>query len=205
MKTTRLLVHRTAPRATAWLTTLLLVLLAHGVEAKPGGTSSSTPGGPNPLVASSPGEEVTSLPMLNTTSGLTFVGSIRELRALVLAADGNGRIVIEQLGRRLFSVTLFGDYRVELDRARLAAGTVEVLFRGGPQYAGGVGVLQVGNSLPAMVDPGHVPLNMLARLALAPRAQGTLLSLRAVGPSGRRAWLQGDFDLDRVTMTQYLR
>lgn len=151
---------------------------------------------------SSPGDEVTSLPLVNDTHGLTFIGSLRELRALHISVRGSGRIDVQRIGRHEIAVTLMGDYRVELDRLALAISNVRVLFFGGMPFDDGVAVLQVGSSTPVMLDPERVPLPVV-RIAAATRAQGQLLTLD-VTARGRHAAVTASFGRGRVVLTQIL-
>lgn len=184
----------------SWLFLLLFsVQVRAGGSGSPGATSVDTPS-----VASSPGEEVTSLPMVNAASGLTLVGAPRELRAALLDFRGNGHILVRQIDRRLFAVTFDGEYRVRLDRDALVLGNVHAYFQGGLDFTGGRALLTVGDSDPVAVDPARVPLP-LARLAADPQAQGALLGLRVIGRAGHRAMLGASLDARYVTVTQRLR
>src|SRR6185503_1764200 len=84
-------------------------------------------GGPGPVtpgdVCNQP-EDCGSLPIVSDVHGLTFVGPLRELRALAITLRGRGQIDVSRLGGRLLAVTLVGDYAVELDRAALAGSNV---------------------------------------------------------------------------------
>lgn len=181
-----------------------IFLALFSVSAWAGGSNGNSSSVDNPTNASSPGEEVTSLPMIDATSGLTLVGTVRELRALVLGYQGLGQVVVQRLDARRFAVTFFGEYRVEFDRARLASGAVAVLFRGGPRFSGGTATLRIGDSAPMTLDPERVPLP-IARLAAVSRAHGQLLSLRVVGSGIERALLGADFRAGRVIVTQLMR
>jgi hypothetical protein len=169
-----------------------------------GGGGNSSGGGPNPTDpstnASSPGEEVTSLPMVSDESGITFIGGLRELRGLFLDVRGSGRVAVQRLGYRRFAVTFVGDFRLELDRRLLVSTATSSLFIGGAAFQGGVALLQIGDS-PAQVVSAERVLLPIARLAASPRAQGALVSLSAFGRRSRAA-LGVNFAADRVVVTQ---
>ena len=150
--------------------------------------------------ASSPGEEVTSLPVVDATSGVTLVGSLRELRGVVSSVRGIGRVVVTPLARREFAVTFVGDYRIGLDRGVLASTGLRVLFRGGAPFQGGVALLDVGGTS-TRLDPDRVPLPV-ARLAATPRAQGTLIRLDAQGLRAQQTRIAVDFGRSEVTILQ---
>lgn len=188
----------------AWVLSWLF-LLFFSVQVRAGGSGS--PGSTTvdtPSVASSPGEEVTSLPMVNAASGLTLVGTPRDLRAAVLDIRGNGHLLVRQIDRRLFAVTFDGQYRVRLDRDALALGNVHAYFQGGLDFVGGRALLKIGDTDPVAVDPARIPLP-IGRLAAVPEAQGALLGLRVVGRAGHRALLGASLDTRNVTITQRMR
>jgi hypothetical protein len=151
--------------------------------------------------ASSPGEEVTSLPVVDATAGLTLVGRLRELRAVVTSVRGAGRIHVQPLGDRRLAVTFIGDYRVGLDRSTLANTGLAVSFRGGAPFQGGFAYLQIGSSLPVLVPAERVALPV-ARLASTPRALGKLIQLDAFGLRAQRAHLEAEFARQEVVLYQ---
>ena len=179
---------------TTWVLAWLLVALL-GIEASAQGGS-----GPPGQNGCSPGEEGTSNPLTNDSHGLTFVGQMRELRALAIAVRGTGRVDVVRLGGGMAAVTLVGDFVVVLDRAALARSNVSVMFRGGAAFQDGVALLQIGGSTPVTMDAERVPLPVV-RLAGMRRAQGSILSLE-VQARGRSAFVAANFATDRVTMTQ---
>jgi hypothetical protein len=147
------------------------------------------------------GEEVTSLPVVSDTSGVTFVGGLPELRALAFQINGAGRIDVRRVERQLFAVTFVGDYRISLDRAALARSNVQVLFTGGAAFQGGTALLTVADSDPQSVPAERVPLP-LSRLAAAPRVTGMLVDLQVFGLRTQRAHIGADFGRSRVTLFQ---
>ena len=184
----------------AWLFLALSALTAHATGGGGGNTggSGSPDGSTN---ASTPGDEVTSLPVRSDSAGLTFVGSVRELRALQLTLTGTGRVIVERLDRAQVAVTLMGDYVVGLDRAALSRSSVGILFRGGAPFQGGMARLEIGSSGPIFLSPERVPLP-LARLAASVRAQGDLVTLDVFGLRNERAHVGANFATDRVTLVQ---
>jgi hypothetical protein len=182
------------------LSSLFVAFLGHAAAAQGGSGGSGGPHDPS-TNASSPGEEVAGLPMASDTSGLTFVGSPRELRALGLGFRGTGRVDVRRLDRHLFAVTFVGDFAVAVDRAALARTSASQLFVGGAPFQGGLAILVIGNSNPAVLPAERVPLP-LARLAAATRATGRLLTLDATGPRMRRTHLAAEFGATRVTLSQ---
>lgn len=189
--------------AASWVLAWIL-LAAFGVCASAAGGGSggsSTPPAPTELMG--PTEDGNSLPMVGDVHGLTFVGRLRELRALSITLRGRGQIDVSRLGGRLLAVTLMGDYAVELDRAALANSSVMVLFRGGAAFRDGVAFLQIGSSGPVTLDAERVTLPV-PRLAASPRAQGSLLGLDVIA-RGASAHVTASFSLDRVTMTQRIQ
>ena len=182
----------------AWF---LLALFPVAVLASGGGGGSGTGGSSSDPSAnsSSPGEEVTSLPMVEDNSGVTFLGGLRELRAVVIGIQGQGRIDVRRMGR-LFAVTLVGDFRVELDRTALARSSVQVLFRGGAAFQGGTAYLQIGTS--SLSLPAERVALPLGRLASSPRAQGDLVTLAVFGLRGAQEHIGANFSTDRVVLTQ---
>jgi len=185
------------------LTAVLLAFLALTSWGQ-GGTNSGGDPDADGNNASSPGEEVTSLPMVNDAPGLTFVGSLQEIRALGLSIQGRGQVIARRIGRHQFAVTLFGDYRVELDRRALVSSSVAVLFHGGAPFQDGVARLVVGSSAPELLDADRVPLPV-ARVASLPRAQGSLITMTAAGSNSHRARIEATFEIDRVVLVQRLR
>lgn len=181
----------------AWLLLAAFGLSASAAGGGSGSGSGSAPPGPTEL---SPGEEGTSLPIVNDTHGLTLVVRLRELRALAITLHGRGHIDVSRVGGGLIAVTLVGDYVLELDRAALARSSVVVLFRGGAAFQNGLAFLQIGSSAPVTLDAERVPLPV-ARLAASPRAQGNLLTLDVLA-RGTSAHVTASFARDRVTMTQ---
>lgn len=183
------------------LTWLLLALFS--VSAWAGGNGGGNSGSGNEPTdgfnASGGGDEVTSLPMLES-SGFTLLGDARELRALVLSVQGRGRIEVGWLSRGRAVVTFSGDYMVELDRRILARGNVQALFKGGTPFSGGVAVLRVGSSSPMRLPAERVQLPM-SRLA-ASTIQGRALSLDAYGQRGQHTGIGTSFGLDTVTLVQ---
>lgn len=189
--------------ALSFLTLVLLTLPSAARGGGGGGSGSGPADNPDSSTnASSPGDEVTSLPMVGEYSGLTFVGTARAIRSLNLDVTGSGRLAIVRLGGGNVAVTFTGDYRIQLDRDALARGDVAVLFRGGRAFQGGFARLEVGDSV-LLLDPERVPLP-LARLAASPRAQGELVTLDVV--SLRHAGhVEAHFGTERVTLFQRLR
>lgn len=196
---TRFLSNGEAARvSTIWvLACLLVAFLGLNASADGGGNEPSKPG-----TGFSPGEEGTSNPIVSDSHGLTFVGRVRELRALTISLRGNGHIDVVRLGGGQVAVTLVGDYLVELDRAALVRSSVSVLFRGGAAFQDGVALLHIGGST-ITLDAERVPLPV-ARLASSRRAQGNLLNLEVLA-RGRSAFVSATFATDRVTMTQRIR
>jgi hypothetical protein len=181
----------------------LFLLLAPLTSFGGGGNVSSAPPPTTPGAVSSPGEEVTSLPaaLVQDSSGLTFLGSWREIRSIVLSVRGQGRVDVVRLSPTSLAVTLVGDFQVELDRARLASSGVAILFRGGLRYHDGVAQLQIAGSRPVLLSPDRVPLP-LPRLAAIPRMLGSVLTLEVFGPLAQRAHVAADFGPERITLVQ---
>jgi hypothetical protein len=191
--------HRIPLRLFTWL---LLVLFAPAEWSQGGGSGAGNdPRDPRDPTVTSPGEEVTTLPIVDGTSGVTLVGRMLAIREVIATANGNGVITVTRLARRQFAVTFAGDYRIVLRRGRLALGDVDVLFRGGTTFQGGHAVVQIGRSAPVQVPSERVPLP-LARIAAAPRAQGTLVALDAFGLGSEHLRLVADFGLRDVTLLQ---
>lgn len=164
-----------------------------------------SPGGGDPTIptASSPGDEVTSLPVTAVDpSGLTLVGHVRDIRALVLGVEGQGRVLVTRLGSQRVAVTLMGDYRVVLDRRVLAQGNVNLLFRGGHRYGDGLAALSVAGGAPTTSSAERVPLPA-ARLAATSFA-GLGLEL-VVREGDHRARGTAAYRGDHVVWTQRLR
>ncbi len=202
---------RPGPRALAFLFLLLVAVPAwsQGYSGSTsdgtttdGTTSNSTSGGSS--VTSSPGDDVTSLPVRADTAGITLVGSLAELRSLGLSLRGQGRVDVVSLPRLGYAVTFVGNYRIEFDRAALARADVAVLFRSGATFTDGRAHLVLGGSDSFFQAPRRVPLP-LGRLAEAAQVQGAFLSLDVLGPSGDRAHLVATFDPTRVALFQRLR
>lgn len=189
-------------RALSWLLAIVLATAASAQGGNSGGGGPIDPNGSN-TNASSPGEEVTSLPMVNDAPGLTLVGSLRELRAIVTSVQGHGTIHGTRLGRGLYGVIFSGDFRVEFDRVALARSSAVVLFHGGAPFQGGMARLVVGSSAPVLLGAERV-LMPVARLAGIPRAQGTLVTLDAVS-FPHHAHIEASFDTQTVTLFQRLR
>jgi hypothetical protein len=182
------------------LSWMLLVVLSLSTAARGGGgPNGSSPPDSSPT-ASSPGDEVTSLPLIDAQSGLTFVGSAYALRMLDLEVTGRGRMSIVRLAGGGVAVTLTGDYRIELDRAALARGDVAVLFRGGRAFHGGLARLSVGDAAPVYLDPERVPLP-LGRIAESPRLRGELVTLDVLSRR-HQARVEAHFGSERVTLLQ---
>jgi hypothetical protein len=179
--------------ALPWLCLALFALIP---QAQSGGSGNG--GGLGSGISN--GEEVTSLPVVDDTSGLTFVGGLRDLRSLGISLRGSGRVDVRRIDRTTFAVTLVGDYVAEVDRRALARGNVAVLFSGGVPYRGGFAVLDVAGSS-TVVPSERIPLP-LARLAASPRAQGDLLTLIAFARRGARTHIGASFAPERVTLTQ---
>ena len=179
-----------APRL-RWTLSLLLLTLFSLTSWAGGGVNNARP----------ESDDVTAMPIVQDTAGLTFLGSAQDMRALVISLQGRGRIDVLRVGPNTFAVTLVGDYQVVLDRAVLARSTVPVVFRGGAPFDTGLAMLQIGSSSPMLLAPDRVPL-FLARLADSPRAQGDLLTLDVFGPRGKHAHVDGHFSPDLVTLTQ---
>lgn len=185
-----------------WALSWLLIAVFSAATWSQGGTNN----GSDPSDSdnnSSPGEEITGLPMLNDAPGLTLVGGLRELRALGLSARGRGQIVFTRLARTTYALTFSGDYRVELDRRALAGSSVVVFFHGGAPFEGGLAVLQVGSSSPVVVGAERVPLP-IGRLAGSRRARGDLLTMDASGNRMHRAQLVANFGAERIVLSQRL-
>jgi hypothetical protein len=188
---------------TRWvLSWMVLVVLSLTTAARGGGgPNGSSPPDSSPT-ASSPGDEVTSLPLVDAQTGLTFVGSAHAIRRLELEIAGRGRISIARLGGGDVAVTFAGDYRIELDRAALALGEVTVLFRGGRAFQGGLARLAIGDAAPVYLDPERVPLP-LGRIAQSPRLRGELVSLDVLSRS-HQARVEAHFGSSRATLFQRL-
>jgi len=204
MKQPMNILHPTRPGLRWVLSFLALAALSVAPAARSGGGggSGSSNSPDDSTNASSPGDEVTSLPMIADVSGLTFVGSVRAIRALDVEASGRGRTTVVRLGDGRVAVTLTGDYRVDLDRSALALGEVAVLFRGGRAFDGGIARLEVGASAPVYLDPERVPLP-IGRLAANPRAQGELVTLDVAAPR-HVAYVAAHFGVERVRIDQRL-
>lgn len=186
-------------RLSALLT--LVAALFLGLARADGGGSPG--GGIDPgLPASSPGDEVTSLPVSVDPSGLTLIGRGRDIRALVLDVQGRGRVFVMRLGDNRVAVTLMGDYQVALDRRRLAQGEVQLAFRGGSLYGGGTALLSVAGGDPTTSSAQRVQLPA-ARLA-ASDFTGVGLEL-LVRDGAHRARAAALYRAERVTFTQRLR
>jgi hypothetical protein len=188
---------RTAVR---WSLAWLFLALSAALSFAGGGPINPTPI-PDPSVSG--GEEGTSLPMVNDVSGLTFVGSLRELRGLDLVIQGQGRMDVTRLPNRTLALTFVGDFRIGVDRLALARSNVSVLFRGGDAFANGVARLQVGGTT-TVLDSERVPLPVV-RLAAQPRAMGQLVTLDVFSPVPHQAHLVASFDTQRVTLFQRMR
>lgn len=166
-----------------------------------GGSGGTEPSADPSTNASSPGEEVTSLPVVDGTAGLTLVGSLREMRAVVRSVNGVGFVSITRVAPRVHAVTFVGDYRIVLDRPALVTSDLAILFRGGAPFQGGYALLQVGSSVPVLVPSERVPLPVI-RLAASPRAQGALVTLDAFGLRAQRSHIVADFARGEVTLFQ---
>lgn len=184
------------------LSWLLIALFSTAAWSQGGAGSGSDPSDSNNN--SSPGEEITGLPMLNDAPGLTLVGGLRELRAVGISVRGRGQILLTRLGRNTFALTFSGDYRVELDRRAVARSGVAMFFHGGAPFHGGLAVLQIGSSTPVLLGAESVQLPV-ARLAASPRALGDLVTMDASGNRMHQAHIVANFGQDRITLSQLLR
>lgn len=187
-----------ALRALPWL---FLTLFSFVASAAGGG--GDTPPTSSPNVFSSPGDEVTSLPIVQDATGLTFLGSLPELRSLDASFGGRGRLQILELPSGAYAVTVLGNMSVELDRGALAHSGIEVFFRGGDSFRGGVARLQILDSRPVFLETERVPLP-LGRLA-STRIQGDVLALDLLGPRGNRGHVDVACTAERVTLLQRVR
>lgn len=189
------------------LSTVVLALGALGLGAWAGGPGAGRPGsnnnGDEDENSCSPGEEVTSLPMVVAPTGLTLIGEPAAIRPLVLEVDGHGQVLVQRLDRGRVAVTLVGDYRVEFDRRALARTDVQVLFRGGEPFAGGYGLLSLAGGEPFAVPAERVPLP-LSRLA-GSTFSGLGVELHLVGPERERVSGGAFFRGDRVIWLQAAR
>jgi len=193
---------RSARRTLVGLCLLLFSTLAFGAGGGGGGGNTNSGTDPDGSTnASSPGDDVTSLPLVENTAGLTMIGTVRELRALHLTLVGLGRMSVERQGRGVVAVTLVGDYGVELDRDALARSNVQFIFRGSGPFQGGVARLVVGSSAPLTLPPDRVLLPV-GRLASSLRAMGNLVTLDVFGVRGQRAHVEAVFLTDRVVLVQ---
>jgi hypothetical protein len=184
----------------AVLVSILVALLAIQVRADGGPPSGEDPSSPS---SSSPGDEVTSLPVAGVDpSGLTLVGLPGDIRSVVLSVEGRGQVFVTALGHRRVAVTLMGDYRVAFDRRNLALGNVRVLFRGGSRYGDGVAALSVAGGSPSLSSAERIQLPA-ARLA-ATGFTGVGLEL-VVRNGDSRAQAMAGYRADRVIWTQRLR
>ena len=164
-----------------------------------GGNGGGSHGDPTDVSNScSGGEEVTSLPVVDATCGLTLVGSLRQMRSIVTSANGVGTVTVTRLGRHQFALTFTGDYRVVLNRAALASSDLGVYFRGGVPFQGGIAVVQIGSSAPVSLPADRVLLPV-GRMAASSRVQGTQLTLDAAGLRTARAHIAADFGRAEVT------
>jgi hypothetical protein len=194
---------RSAPQS--WKRTGLLGGLAcaflalFSLVASAGGGAGSDPVLGLPTFTS-PGDEVTSLPFVQSTSGLTFVGDLTELRALDAVVRGRGRIDIVQLASGDYAVTVVGDFRIELDRAALANSNIAVFFRSGDAFQGGLARLQLLDDRPVFLAAERVPLP-LVRLSAAP-LRGDVFTLDVFSRRGRRAHVSASLSAERVTLFQ---
>ncbi len=169
--------------------------------ARAGGNGGNSGGTNGNVDASSPGE-VTSLPVVGVEpTGLTFVGELGEIRALVLSIEGRGRIFVERLGGGEIAATLQGDYEVTLDRARLARTNVRIQFEPGDRFATGRAHLVLWGGSESFLPAQTIALP-LSRLAGAPAVQGPGLSLSVIGPRFDRYRSIALFDRQHVTLVQ---
>ena len=188
----------------AGLTGLFFLLLCC-LPARAGAVGSSNNNSDSNDVASSPADDITSLPVVAADdSGITFVGTGTDLRALGLVFEGDGRLDVVTLPRGGYALTFVGDFRIDVDRAALARGRVGVLFRSGHHYIDGRARLELGDSSTAFLATRRTPLP-LGRLAQAPSVQGHFLTLDLLGPNADRARVAGYFDTDRVTLLQRIQ
>jgi hypothetical protein len=86
---------------------------------------------PDGTASSSPGEEVTSLPMLagNEGGGFRLAGDIGSLRALILSIDGSGSIEVTPTLDGEFQLLFHGSFEVQLDTRVLQSGRASVGFQ----------------------------------------------------------------------------
>ncbi|MSR60847.1 MAG: hypothetical protein EXS08_00175 [Planctomycetes bacterium] len=194
--------HLSARRTLVGLFLFLFSTLAFA-SGGGGGGSSGSGRDPDQTNSSTPGDDVTSLPVVQDAAGLTLVGTLRELRALQLSLTGRGQLQVVRQGRGVVAVTFVGDYRLELDRGLLARTNVQFLFRGSGPFQGGVAQLTIGSSAPVALSPDRVPLPF-GRLAASLRAIGSLVTLDAWGLRGQRAHLEAVYLTDRVVIAQRL-
>jgi hypothetical protein len=115
------MIHRKTSRLQAVLGRFFLPALALGMLGLPGSAGGSPRPGPgtnnngdDPLAC--PGDEVDSLPVVTAPTGLTLIGQPFEIRGVVLAIQGRGQTVVQQLAGGRVAVTLCGDFRVDFDR-----------------------------------------------------------------------------------------
>ena len=148
----------------------LLCITATSLASAGGGPNNSTDPQSD---ASSPGDDVTSLPLVGP-SGTTFVGSPRALRATLLGIEGRGELTVQRLAPGIVAATFSGNVQLRLDRDMLASGQVLVLYRGGVDEGG---LLTLLDQAPQRVETERLPLP-LARLA-ASTISGSWLTLQA--------------------------
>lgn len=177
---------------------LALVCLTTASLALAGGGGSNSGASDPQADASSPGDDVTSLPFTGPT-GTTFVGSPRALRATLLGVQGRGELTIQRLAPGVVAATLSGNVRVRLDRAGLASGEVLVIYRGGVDEGG---LLKLLDQAPQRVETERLPLP-LPRLA-GSTLSGQWLTLQAFADA---AVTQVSVVADRreVVLTQFVR
>jgi hypothetical protein len=190
-----------------FLRPLALALLATAAPVLAGGGpgSGQNPFGPSGNTnASSPGDEVTSLPIVSAPSGLTFIGTPRELRALVLDVTGRGQVHVLRLGSGQIAATLEGDYVVTLDRAVLASSRVQTLFQAGRRFSAGRAQLELWGGFESYF-PAETFALPLPRLAAAPALQGAGLELEVLSPRLELYRAGARFGRSEVTLVQVER
>lgn len=177
---------------------LALVCLTTASLALAGGGGNNSGASDPQADASSPGDDVTSLPFTGPT-GTTFVGSPRALRATLIGVQGRGELTIQRLAPGVVAATLSGNVRVRLDRAGLASGEVLVVYRGGVDEGG---LLKLLDQAPQRVETERLPLP-LPRLA-GSTLGGQWLTLQAFADA---AVTQVSVVADRreVVLTQFVR
>ena len=190
-----------SPKMLRYLFALLATLLAGQAVVSAQGTSS-----PNkrPSMAATPGEEVTSLPILidEPTGWLSLQGTVTELQAIFEDLRLGAFAEVEVLDRgALREVRLRGDADLVLDRTALALCNVRLSFEAGPDFADANVLLRRGaGPLRALTGEaaGRVALptrflDVPGSQLFGPRTVFTGVAVRPDGAAfGMNAWVQGD-------------